>query len=175
VRSYRSTREIVEFTKELLTEESEIVPFDRRGPKPLLARIEGGEKRDSQILKDIAALQAEGYDSIAIITKTAAESRTALESLQVQGGEELQLITKETVQFDKGVMVIPVYLAKGIEFDAVLIYEASSQVYSQDNDRKLLYTACTRAMHQLLLYSTGDWTPFMKEMNGNVYEMEILY
>lgn len=171
VRSYRSTWEIVEFTKELLSEESEIVPFDRRGPKPLLARIEGGEKRDAQILKDIAALQAEGYDSIAVITKTAAESRTALEALQAQGSGELQLITKETVQFDKGVMIIPVYLAKGIEFDAVLIYEASSQAYSRDNDRKLLYTACTRAMHQLSLYSTGDWTPFMEEMNNNLYKM----
>lgn len=169
MRSYRSTREIVEFTKELLPEESEIVPFDRRGPKPILARLEGGEIRDAQILQDIAVLQAEGYDSIAVITKTAAESRAAFESLQAQGSLKLQLITKQTIQFDKGVMVIPVYLAKGIEFDAVLIYEASSQAYSRGNDRKLLYTACTRAMHELLLYSTGDWTPFVENINRNLY------
>ncbi|RRJ65772.1 helicase [Paenibacillus oralis] len=171
VRSYRSTREIVEFTKKLLTDGSEIVPFARSGPKPLLATIEGGEKRDARMLKDIAALKAEGFDSIAVITKTAAESRTAFESLRmIQGGEALQLITKETVAFEKGVMVIPVYLAKGIEFDAVLIYEASSQAYGRENDRKLLYTACTRAMHRLQLYTTSDWSPFVQPLPANLYE-----
>ncbi|GAA3404290.1 RNA polymerase recycling motor HelD [Paenibacillus hodogayensis] len=170
VRSYRSTREIVEFTKVLLSDESEIVPFERGGPKPLLTRLEGGEKRDARIWKDIAALKAKGFDSIAIITKTAAESRIAFESLQMQGSEALQLITKETVTFEKGVMVIPIYLAKGVEFDAVLIYEASSQAYGRENDRKLLYTACTRAMHQLLLYTTGDWTPFVQALPANLYE-----
>ncbi|MCC3381246.1 RNA polymerase recycling motor HelD [Paenibacillus farraposensis] len=170
VRSYRSTREIVEFTKVLLSDESEIAPFERSGPKPLLARLEGGEKRDARMLKDIAAFKAEGFDSIAVITKTAAESRTAFESLRIQGSEALHLITKETVTFEKGVMVIPVYLAKGIEFDAVLIYEASSQAYSRENDRKLLYTACTRAMHRLRLYTTGDWSPFVEALPAYLYE-----
>ncbi|MDP4098807.1 UvrD-helicase domain-containing protein [Paenibacillus sp. P96] len=170
VRSYRSAREIVEFTKVLLSDGSEIVPFARSGPKPLLVTLEGGEKRDARMLKDIAALKAKGFDSIAVITKTAAESRVAFESLRMQEGEALQLITKETVAFEKGVMIIPVYLAKGIEFDAVLIYEASPQAYGRDNERKLLYTACTRAMHQLHLYTTGDWSPFLQTLPANLYE-----
>lgn len=162
VRSYRSTREIVEFTKELLIDESDIVPFERSGPKPLLARFEDRARRDAQLLKDIMSLKADGIDSIAIITKTAAESRQALESLQLQGCEALQLITKETVTYQKGVMVVPVYLAKGIEFDAVLVYDASSEAYGRENERKLLYTACTRAMHRLHLYATGEWSPFVQ-------------
>ncbi|MCM3698699.1 RNA polymerase recycling motor HelD [Paenibacillus macerans] len=170
VRSYRSTREIVEFTKELLADGSEIVPFARSGPKPLLVRLDGGEERDAQMSQDIAALKAAGFDSIAVITKTAAESRSAFESLRTQGSEALQLITKETVTFEKGAVVIPVYLAKGIEFDAVLIYEASPQAYGQDNDRKLLYTACTRAMHRLQLYTTADWSPFVQVLLANLYE-----
>lgn len=169
VRSYRSTREIVEFTKELLSDGAEIVPFARSGPKPLLARLEGGEERDARMSKDIAALKAEGFDSIAVITKTAAESQAAFESLRAQGSEALQLITKETVTFEKGAVVIPVYLAKGIEFDAVLIYEASPQTYGRENDRKLLYTACTRAMHRLQLYTTGDWSPFVQALPANLY------
>lgn len=169
VRSYRSTREIVEFTKTLLSDESEIVPFDRSGHKPLLVKLEDKEIRDARILKDIAALKAEGFDSIAVITKTAAESRAAFESLREQGSEGLQLITKETVTFEKGVMVIPVYLAKGVEFDAVLIYEASPQAYSRDNDRKLLYTACTRAMHRLHVYTTDDWSPFVQALPVDLY------
>ncbi|MBB6669376.1 RNA polymerase recycling motor HelD [Cohnella nanjingensis] len=173
VRSYRSTREIVEFTKSMLPDGEEIVPFERGGQKPLLTRLDGGEKRDAQILADIAALRAEGFDSIAVITKTAAESQEAYESLRIQGGVGLQRITKETLAFEKGVMVVPVYLAKGLEFDAVLIYEASPQAYSRENERKLLYTACTRAMHRLRLYTTGDWSPFVQALPANLYEKAI--
>ncbi|GIP23165.1 RNA polymerase recycling motor HelD [Paenibacillus sp. J22TS3] len=170
VRSYRSTREIVEFTRALLSDESEIIPFERSGPKPLLARVEDNKKRDSRLLQDIAALKAEGFGSIAVITKTAAESRTAFESLQMQGGDELHLITKDTATFEKGTMVIPVYLAKGVEFDAVLVYDASPEAYGRDNERKLLYTACTRAMHRLHLYTTGDWSPFVQALPEDLYE-----
>ncbi|SDS48696.1 DNA helicase-2 / ATP-dependent DNA helicase PcrA [Paenibacillaceae bacterium GAS479] len=170
VRSYRSTREIVEFTRLMLPGGEEITPFERGGQKPLLVGLDGGEKRDAQLVADIAALRAEGFHSIAVITKTAAESRKAYESLRAHGGEALQLITKETQNFEKGAMLIPVYLAKGVEFDAVLIYDASPEAYGRDNERKLLYTACTRAMHRLYLYSTGDWSPFVGTLPSNLYE-----
>ncbi|MGZ0040794.1 RNA polymerase recycling motor HelD [Paenibacillus ottowii] len=170
VRSYRSTKEIVEFTRLMLPGGEEIAPFERGGLKPLLTRLGGREKRNVQILADIAALKAEGFDSIAVITKTAVESREAYESLRIHGGEALQLITKETLEFEKGVMVIPVYLAKGVEFDAVLVYDASSEAYSRVNERKLLYTACTRAMHRLHLYTTGNWTPFVQALPAHLYK-----
>ncbi|OXM13393.1 RNA polymerase recycling motor HelD [Paenibacillus herberti] len=170
VRSYRSTREIVEFTRLMLPGGEEIAPFERGGQKPQLVGLDGGEERDAQIMANIAALRAEGFHSIAVITKTAAESREAYESLRAHGGEALQLITKETQNFEKGAMVIPVYLAKGVEFDAVLIYDASPAAYGRDNERKLLYTACTRAMHRLYLYSTGDWSPFVGALPPNLYE-----
>ncbi|PQP81391.1 helicase [Paenibacillus sp. PCH8] len=172
-RSYRSTREIVEFTKGMLPGGEEIRPFERGDRKPLLTRINGNEKqRDTQILADIMALQTQRFDSIAVITKTAAESRQAYEGLRTQGGDALQLITKETQIFEKGVMVIPVYLAKGVEFDAVLIYDASPEAYSQEYDRKLLYTACTRAMHRLHLYTTNEWSPFVQVLPANLYDKE---
>ncbi|MBM7567235.1 RNA polymerase recycling motor HelD [Paenibacillus sacheonensis] len=170
VRSYRSTKEIVEFTRAMLPGGEEIQAFERRGRKPLLSKLDDGEQRDAQIVADISALKAEGFDSIAVITKTAADSRDAHESLRAYGCEELRLITKETPEFEKGVMVIPVYLAKGVEFDAVLIYDASPEAYGRDNERKLLYTACTRAMHQLQLYTTGDWSPFVQSQPAELYE-----
>ncbi|MFC4776173.1 RNA polymerase recycling motor HelD [Paenibacillus sp. GCM10023252] len=170
LRSYRSTREIVEFTKGMLPGGERIIPFERRGPKPQLMRLNGGEIRDMQIVADIAALRAEGIHSIAVITKSAAESREAYESLRSIGSEAVQLITKETLGYEQGVMVIPVYLAKGIEFDAVFIYEASPEAYGRECERKLLYTACTRAMHRLHLYTTSDWSPFIKALPASMYE-----
>lgn len=168
-RSYRSTQEIVAFTRELLADGAEIVPFERSGPKPLLAGIDV-DSRDARILQDVAALKAQGFESIAVITKTAAESRAAYESLQARGGDPLRLVTKETITFEKGAMVIPVYLAKGVEFDAVLIYDASERSYGRESDRKLLYTACTRAMHHLTLYAAGEWSPFVRAVDAERYE-----
>ncbi|MEK5493931.1 RNA polymerase recycling motor HelD [Paenibacillus sp. FSL R7-0297] len=171
VRSYRSTFEIVEFTKPLLPGGESIVPFERRGRQPVLTKLESHETKAEHIVKDLATLHAEGYTSIAVITKTAAESIEAYNLLTAGGAAELRLITKNTPTFEKGVQVIPAYLAKGVEFDAVLIYDASPQTYQRESERKLFYTACTRAMHVLQLYTTGEWTPFIREVDPALYEL----
>lgn len=173
VRSYRSTQEIVEFTKSLLPGGEDIVPFERSGGKPLFLKTGSSEERAARMIEDLAMLKAEGFGSIAVITKTADESREAYESLTDKGCEELRLITKETFTFEKGVAVIPAYLAKGVEFDAVLVYDASSQTYNRENERKLFYTVCTRAMHRLLLYATGEWTPFIKAIDSTLYDTDL--
>ena len=172
VRSYRSTREIVEFSKSLLPNAQEIVPFERSGRKPLLSKAESKEKRAEQIAGQLDALRAEGFASIGVITKTAAESEEAYNLLTQQGSEGIKLITKNTPTFEKGTLILPVYLAKGVEFDAVLIYDASSETYHRESERKLFYTACTRAMHRLLLFATGEWTPFIRGMDSSLYEVK---
>ncbi|MBO9606855.1 MAG: UvrD-helicase domain-containing protein [Paenibacillaceae bacterium] len=169
VRSYRSTREIVAFTKALLPGGGEIVPFERSGRKPLLARTGGSAERAALIAAHLAALRAEGFGTIAVVAKTAAESREAYAALAEQGCAELRLISKETLVFEKGVAVIPAYLAKGIEFDAVLIYDASAQTYGRESERKLFYTACTRAMHRLHLYTASEWTPYLQRLDRTLY------
>lgn len=172
VRSYRSTREIVEFTKSLLPIAKEIIPFDRGGRKPLLSRTGSDSKRAERMAEHLAGLQSEGLVSIGIITKTAEESRAAYDLLTSQGCQGLKLVTKNTPVFQKGTLIMPVYLAKGVEFDAVLIYDASSQAYHRESERKLFYTACTRAMHRLLLYTTGEWSPFLPALDKSLYEVE---
>lgn len=172
VRSYRSTREIVEFSKSLLPNAQEIVPFERSGRKPLLSKAESKEKRAEQIAGQLDALRAEGFASIGVITKTAAESEEAYNLLTQQGSEGIKLITKNTPTFEKGTLILPVYLAKGVEFDAVLIYDASAETYHRESERKLFYTACTRAMHRLLLFATGEWTPFIRGMDSSLYEVK---
>ncbi|RUT41418.1 helicase [Paenibacillus anaericanus] len=172
VRSYRSTREIVEFTKSLLPYGQMIVPFERRGRKPVLSMSDNSKKRAERMAADLATLQAEGYTSIGVITKTAAESSEVYNTLTALGCQELRHITKATFTFDKGTLIIPAYLAKGVEFDAVLIYDGSSQTYHRESERKLFYTACTRAMHRLHLYTTGEWTPFIQGLDLSLYEVE---
>lgn len=168
VRSYRSTREIVEFTKSLLENGNEIIPFNRNGIKPLLTKVDSSEQLVEKMVAELAALKAEGFASIAVITKTAAESNEAYHLLREQS---VRLITKQTLTFENGVVVIPAYLAKGVEFDAVLIYDASAKSYDRESERKLFYTACTRAMHRLQIYATGEWSPFIQALDASLYEV----
>lgn len=65
--------------------------------------------------------------------------------------------------YKSGIVVLPSCLAKGLEFDAVLIFNASSAEYTEDElDIKLLYVAMTRPLHKLYIYHTGELTPLLK-------------
>lgn len=168
VNSYRSTREIVEFTRGIVQGGKDIMPFNRPGEKPRIMTVEDSVQLHNCICEDITAFLARGFASIAIICKTATESELVFEALQAH--LPLLLITKHTVLFEKGIQVIPAYLAKGVEFDAVILYNGSKELYRRENERKLFYTACTRAMHELFLYSIGEWSPFLTALDAGTYE-----
>ncbi|MCD1259636.1 UvrD-helicase domain-containing protein [Paenibacillus athensensis] len=161
-KSYRSTREIMELAARVLPQGEPAEPFSRSGETPrLVAAADGGE-----LVRLVAAAalsrRNDGAASVAVLCKTARETERAYVQLQalVPG---LQLITAATLRYEAGVMILPVYLAKGLEFDAVLIYDASEAVYAEERERKLLYTACTRALHHLDVFYTGSLTPFLPQ------------
>lgn len=167
--SYRSTRQIVEFTREMIPGGEAIVPFNREGAKPEVHRIADIDALHSSIEDLISRLRADGYESIAVICKTAEESLEAYERLSAK--LPAKLIKKTTLSFEKGVHIIPAYLAKGVEFDAVLIYDGSERKYTREAERKLFYTACTRAMHLLRIYSVGEPSRFIREAAQSTYTL----
>lgn len=162
-RSYRSTRQIVEFTSRLIEGGDSIEPFNRDGAPPTLTSASDQAELHRLIGCRIKALLAAGHGTIAVICKTANQSRIAYEALQ-EAVPTLRLLEKETSSFEPGAVVIPSYLAKGVEFDAVIVYDGSSAQYSRESERRLFYTVCTRAMHELHLYKgAGEWSPFIAE------------
>ncbi len=167
VQSYRSTREIVEFTRGMIYGGESIVPFNRAGEKPEVHIIRDEIELHDRIRADIQTLRNDGYDMIAVICKTAAESLKAFE--EFSPNLPVKLIKKTTLSFEKGIHIIPAYLAKGVEFDAVLIYDGSDRKYTRETERKLFYTACTRAMHLLHVYSVGEPSRFIRETERSAY------
>jgi DNA helicase-2/ATP-dependent DNA helicase PcrA len=159
-RTYRSTKPIVEFTSCLIKDGENIIPFKREGNKPLVKVAATKEELHRMITEQINHYRENGHKTIAVICKTAKESKEAFNGLIEF--LPLRLIEKGTVSFEPGVVVIPSYLAKGIEFDAVVIYDSSQ--YSEESERKLFYTACTRAMHELVVASLGQKSPFLSEV-----------
>lgn len=160
-RSYRSTKPIIEFTRSLIANGEKIIPFERAGELPVLTEVKNHSELHGRIITKVAALQSQGYESIAIICKSAEESRAAFEALaQIDG---IKLLKYGAAEYEQGIVVIPSYLAKGIEFEAVIIYNASKQTYGDESVRRIFYTACTRAMHELHLYSVGTPSLFMQK------------
>ncbi|QUL57474.1 UvrD-helicase domain-containing protein [Paenibacillus tritici] len=158
-RSYRSTYEIVEFTRAMIPGGEKIVPFNRRGEEPLLTVVDNEADLLASVEQDVLNLHAQGYHYVAVICKTAEESAQVHSELEKR--LPVRLVTKETPNFQKGTLVLPAYLAKGVEFDAVIIYDGSAERYGREHERKLFYTACTRAMHLLHIYSLGQPNPFL--------------
>jgi len=74
-------------------------------------------------------------------------------------------ITENNDQYNGGLCIMPSYLSKGLEFDAVIIYNANTQNYSSTNiDMKLLYVATTRAMHDLVINYDGELSLPLKSL-----------
>jgi len=113
---------------------------------------------NKRIIQSIHTLSHK-FETIAVICKTAGECSAVFDQLSNQ--VDIQLITHNTKQFKKGILLLPAYMAKGIEFDAVLIYNASAANYSRETERNYFYTACTRAMHELHIYSINKLTYFL--------------
>ncbi|MDF2855804.1 MAG: helicase [Neobacillus sp.] len=166
-KTYRSTQEIVEFTRALIEGGEMIEPFNRPGKKPSIVNAET-KKLENLTKNKILAFQKEGHRTIAVICKTAEESKVMYDALKKD--VPALLIEKGTISYEKGILVIPSYLAKGIEFDAVIVHDSS--MYKSENERKLFYTVCTRAMHELHMFATDGISPLMKEISKNLYELE---
>ena len=159
-KSYRSTMEITKFSRRLLDKGLEAQCVERSGDEPLLLGFSNEKAIKERLLEDIKIYNEKNYKSIGIITKTAKEANEVYNFLKDK--TNVRVIMKDDDEYVSGILVIPAYLAKGLEFDVVIIYNAGDENYSCEEERLLLYTACTRALHVLLVYYSGNITPLLK-------------
>ncbi|WP_130860639.1 RNA polymerase recycling motor HelD [Gracilibacillus phocaeensis] len=160
-RSYRSTKPIIEFTRKLVPNGDKIIPFERSGETPILTYVADKITLHKRIADKVDDWKGQGYHSIALICKSDEESRQAHKVLS-SIIDDIKWIQDGATEYEQGVVIIPSYLSKGIEFDAVIVYNASAEVYGDESLRRLFYTVCTRAMHSLQLYTVGKPSPFLQ-------------
>lgn len=166
-RTYRSTAQISRFTRAILPGSDDVELIDRDGPRPRVVKVSESD-RAVQIANEVARMQEEGAGSVALVCKTAAEAAALYAQLREK--LEVLLLQKDDHVFRTGVIIVPVYLAKGLEFDGVIICEASAETYAHETERKAFYTACTRALHHLTLFHAGAVSPFIAQMDAGLYE-----
>ncbi len=149
-KSYRSTYQIAKFCNNLLKDNLEIEYFNRQGREPELISTEG-RGCDLEFIADIIKKKAEtykkmGYKSLAVITRTDSFSKKLQPYLK---DANINRITERSTSYTKGRILLPSYLAKGLEFDAVIVVDCKEDSFDKDVELNLYYTACTRALHEL--------------------------
>ncbi len=143
-KGYRSSYEISLFSQKVIgNHNKDSLSFVRHGAQPRILQGQNLDDLHKLMAQDIKKYHKQGYESIAVICKTERESIKLQKNLQTY------------IHSDVKTLVVPAYMAKGLEFDAVLVYNVSKSNYSSSLDKKLLYIACTRALHELSLYYVG--------------------
>ena len=114
---------------------------------------------DDMIVSEILLCRKKNYESIGLICKTEKDAASLYQRLKDR--IDIQQIKSDGKTDLRGTIIIPVYLSKGLEFDAVLICDADEEHFSTADDKKLLYIACTRALHRLNLFYAGAASPLL--------------
>lgn len=158
-KSFRCTNEILNFSLKFIEKSSQIKSFNRNGDSPKVYIADNSEIFIDEIVKEINLCQEKGFQSICLICKT--EKNSTYLFNKIKHKLDIQLIKNGSVSDLQGVFILPVYMSKGLEFDAVLICDADSQNYHDEDDKNLLYVACTRALHKLSLFCENEVSPLI--------------
>lgn len=167
--SYRTTVEIMEAANKVVGSIGNLnlplaKPVVRHGERVNVTRKESLKDTARDISCKISELKKNNYKSIAVICKTMDECNEMMGLLK-KDNDGPYLITGNEKEYKGGVVVVPSYLSKGLEFDAVFIADAGSLKYSKDElDAKLLYVAMTRPLHKLYIYYCGEPSPLLKDI-----------
>lgn len=158
-RTYRSTIEITEFTKDIL-ENKKLLPVQRHGDVPTVSLCKTPEEELHKIHDLLEGFQRSGLTSVGIICKSQRQAEQLYQQLQ-STWEGMVLLGFHSTSFQEGIVVTSVHMSKGLEFDQVIVPGISAPLYKTALDRNLLYIACTRAMHKLDLTCWGEKTTLL--------------
>ncbi|WP_238858695.1 RNA polymerase recycling motor HelD [Clostridium sp. YIM B02569] len=139
-KSYRSTQDIMEYSNKFL-DKDKIVPLVRKGEAVIEEEVSNNEEFVDTIISLIEDYEEEGYENVAVIFKDKNElnkfSHVIKEKINIQS------LDNDDIMYKGGKVILPAYLAKGLEFDGVIIVE------SEEIEPLVKYIMCTRALHRL--------------------------
>ncbi|HWO76010.1 MAG TPA: 3'-5' exonuclease [Bacillus sp. (in: firmicutes)] len=151
-KSYRSTHEIITFAKKI--QHSNIDPVERHGQEPQMIQCKDFDSEMEAIGKVLDGFKKSHFSTLGIICKTKRQAKKLHDELCKK--HDIHFLDFNSDKFSNGITITTIHLAKGLEFDEVVIPFVSSEVYQTEYDRSLIYIACTRAMHKLTLTCHGE-------------------
>jgi DNA helicase-2/ATP-dependent DNA helicase PcrA len=159
LRSYRSTWEISNFALSIIPNPN-LIAMERHGEHPVTLGFNTSAEEIDGIKKLIGQYGESANQSVGIICKTHQQAKSLYQILKASN---VHLLTADSTSFANGIIITTVHLAKGLEFDEVIVPFISESNYNTDVDKRMLYIACTRAMHRLTLTHHGPKTSFIED------------
>ena len=145
-KTYRSTGKIIDYTNKILGL-NHVTAIRNDKASDIIFR---NNITKNDFLTDINNLKNTSK-SIAIITKNDSEAEEVYNLLK----DDLDIMLIDGFgHIKRDLVVVPSYVAKGLEFDSVIIYTDEDDKY-QEKDKYLFYVACTRAQHNLIIYNNS--------------------
>ena len=162
---YRSTWEVMQFANDLLRrtgmDEARLIrPLNRSGSPVSMNPASSEKELVRQIITNIEAEQRDGQKSIAVICRSAAACSAISDLLQEDGFSAYQLVERRDSLYEEDVLILPTYLAKGLEFDVVILADGH-RYPSDDLSLRLLYVGITRAAHKLHICWQDEISPLL--------------
>ena len=148
-KSYRSTFEITDFAQKIHPN-AELEPVARHGEKPQILQFGSAVEELSGIMGLISTYRKSGYKSLGIICKTEQQARKMADMLKSYDND-ISFLSSQSSAFVQGIVITSAHMAKGLEFDEVIIPQTDERNYRSEIDKSMLYVAVTRAMHRLTL------------------------
>ena len=165
-KSYRSTANITNFAKEILDTHEPIEAVERIGENPKI--IINDSNLIISIKNAILDMKDKECSSIAVICKNKETTKNIFNSLK-NFNLDINIIDNENSELKNGINVISSYLAKGLEFDGVIV--ADGENYLDREDSNLFYTVCTRALHKLVIFSSKSIETILPK-NKSLYDIK---
>lgn len=161
-RCYRTSEEIGELCN-MIGGREDVVMIRKGGNQPGIIKTKNEEDLIKQIQKILEQVKDREYKNIAIITKDQVECDYYVNLLKPH--MEVETITANSVTLPNGLIVVPSFQSKGLEFDCVIIPNASESNYNSEFEFQNLYISASRSLHHLfVLYEGKPCEPLKKYM-----------
>lgn len=165
-KTYRTTEEIMNAANHVISHMIEKLncplgePVMKNGAPVTIKKFDTEKEMVNQIISRLTEFESKNFKNIAIICKTVEDCEKMRQAI---GREDIHIISDKDSEYNGGISVVPSYLSKGLEFDAVIITNADTFNYTKSEvDTKLLYVCITRAMNTLDIYHVNELTELLK-------------
>jgi len=148
-KTYRSTAPIVKYSNNILGLKN-VMAIRSKSSDKVVEKLVSEHQIVQELIQDLQEMKREELKNLAIITKTVQYAKKVYE--KISDSIDANLIISPIDNYSKNIVVLPVHLAKGLEFDGVIVCTDGKERFTE-KDKSVFYVACTRALHRLVIYN----------------------
>lgn len=148
-RCYRTSEEIGELCN-LIGDRHDVEMVRRGGNTPKIIKVTNDLDFVKKLKLTLDEVKPNNYKNIAIITKDQDECDYYLNLIKPH--MQVETINAKSVTLPNGLIVVPSFQSKGLEFDCVIVPNVSDKNYCSEFEYQNLYISASRSLHHLFMF-----------------------